>query len=198
MIKYNTQEKRLHLPEYGRTMQKLVDHCLTIEDRDVRTRCAKKIAHLMSVQFPHIVGQNGDNTKIWNHINMMADFNLDIDFPVEIKDKDSEKQHPEKLTYPEPTLKYRHYGKNIQSMICQVAEMENCIEKDQLIFLIANQMKKLLVSQNPEVATDVKVFNDIKEISGNVIQIDPEAYRLNEYLGINTSANISNKKKKKK
>ena len=81
-------------------------------------------------------------------------------------------------------------------MITTVSEMENCIEKDQLIFLLANQMKKLLVLNNPENASDCKVFSDIADISQGKIQIDAEKYKLNEYIS-SAPSNSKNKKKKK-
>ena len=32
-MKYNTQERILAVPEYGRAVQKMIDHAVTIEDR---------------------------------------------------------------------------------------------------------------------------------------------------------------------
>lgn len=194
-IPYNTSEKNLILPEYGRNIQRLIDHCVTIEDRDERTRCAYAIADSMAVLFPSAVGENDDRRKIWDHINIMSDFKLDIDFPCEVLTK--EQLAPERANIPYNTniSRYRHYGKNIQSMIQNVSDMENCVEKDNLIFLIANQMKKQLITQNPEGVSDAKVFADIYEISRGKIAINGESYRLNEYIGV--AANTKNKKKKK-
>ena len=110
MIKYNTQEKKLKLPEYGRNVQKMVEHCLTIEDRDERMRCAYKIADIMAMTFPNEVGEDGDKKKIWDHINIMADFKLDIDFPCEVIEKEDLDYNPHKVPYNEESLKYRHYG----------------------------------------------------------------------------------------
>ena len=135
--------------------------------------------------------------KIWDHINLMAEFDLDIDFPVEVKTAEEMHPKPEKIPYQNAFNSFRHYGRNIQKMVHLVADMENGIEKDRMIFLVANQMKKLLVSQNPEIATDLRVFNDIKEISRGKIAINPENYRLNDYIGV-ASASEAGKKKKKK
>ncbi|MBD5357114.1 MAG: DUF4290 domain-containing protein [Bacteroides sp.] len=193
---YNTSEKKLILPEYGRNIQRLIDHCVLIEDREERTHCAFAIADAMSVLFPEVMTEDNDKKKIWDHINIMSDFKLDIDFPCEVISK--EQLIPEKTTIPynQNISRFRHYGKNIQQMIQNVANMENVVEKDQLIFLIANQMKKLLITQNPEGVSDTKVFNDILEISKGKIAINPDTYRLNEYIGINSN-NAKNKKKKK-
>ncbi len=196
-IPYNTSEKKLILNEYGRNVQRMIDYCLTLENREERTRYAYSIADAMSVLFPGALGENNERKKIWDHINIMSNFSLDIDFPCETLSK--EQLTPEKthIPYNNSTSKHRHYGKFIQEMIHNVADMDNCVEKDQLIFLIANQMKKLLLTQNPDGVNDSKVFNDIHEISKGKIIIDNDTYRLNEYIGISSANNVKNKKKKK-
>ena len=80
MIPYNTSEAILVLPEYGRNIQRLIDHCVMIEDKEERTRCAYAIADVMATLFPSIVGEKGNRQKIWDHINIMSKFELDIDF----------------------------------------------------------------------------------------------------------------------
>jgi len=196
MIPYNVSEPKLALPEYGRNIQRMIDHCVAIEDREERTRCAYTIADVMAKLFPSIIGEGGDRRKIWDHINIMSDFKLDIDFPCEVIGKDQLIRTKDKIPYNSQFYKYRLYGKNIQTLIKTVADMENCIEKDQLIFLLANQMKKLLVLNNPESATDAKVFTDISDISCGKILIDHTTYRLNDYIDHVTN-NVKNKKKKK-
>ena len=197
MIPYNVSEKKLALPEYGRNIQRMIDHCLTIEDRDERTKCAHSIADVMATLFPSIIGEGGNRRKIWDHIFIMSDFKLDIDFPCEVVTPEKLVKKTEKIPYNSQIYRYRQYGKNIQSMIKTVADMENVVEKDQLISLLANQMKKLLVFNNPESANDTRVFADIAEISEGKIRIDPKSYRLNDYID-NSPTNAKNKKKKNK
>ena len=196
MIPYNTSEAILVLPEYGRNIQRLIDHCVMIEDKEERTRCAYAIADVMATLFPSIVGEKGNRQKIWDHINIMSKFETDIDFPCEVIDKDQLSPTPSKIPYNSNLNRYRHYGKNIQEMIIKVADMENCVEKDQLIFLVANQMKKLLLIHNPENVSSEKVFADIAEISKGKILIDSGSYRLNEYIDASPASNGKNKKEK--
>lgn len=194
MIPYNVSQPQLALPEYGRNIQKMIDHCMTIEDRKERTECAYSIAETMARLFPSILGEGGNRQKIWDHINIMSNFKLDIDFPCEVVTAEELQPSRVKIPYSTSLVRFRSYGKKLQEMIRIVAEMENCVEKDQLIFLIANQMKKILLTQNPENATDSKVFEDIATISEGRIMIDPAGYRLNEYL---ETAPAKEKKKKK-
>lgn len=195
MIEYNTSLPKLEMREYGRHIKKLVDHCLTIEDREERTKFAQSIADVMTQLFPEL--KNGDETMkiVWNHLNMISGFKLDIDFPCEVLDKNENKKTPEQIPYSKKSERYRVYGSNLIRMIKEISILSGGVEKDRLIFLIANQMKKLLVSVNADSATDIRVFNDIRNISNGCIDIDPENYRLNDYLGVNIP---EGKKKKKK
>lgn len=197
MIPYNTGETQLLMPEYGRNIQRMVDHCVMIEDRDERTRCAYAISDVMATLFPAMLGDKGDRQKIWDHINVMSRFELDIDFPCEVIGAEQLAPSHSKIPYTGTISRFRHYGRNIQSMIRTVADMENSVEKDNLIFLIANQMKKLLVMQNPENASDERVFIDFADISEGKIQIDPSSYKLNEYIDVAQPASSKGKKKKK-
>lgn len=197
MIPYNVSEPKLALPEYGRNIQRMVDHCLTIEDRDERTRCAYSIADVMATLFPTVVGEGGDRRKIWDHINIMSGFKLDIDFPCEVITPDKLNVTREKVPYSEGFVRYRNYGKSIQQMIKIVADMENSVDKDNMIFLLANQMKKVLLAVNPENSSDAKVFADIADISNGKIQIDPANYKLNSYVETEIQSGKGKKKKTK-
>lgn len=196
MIKYNTQEKPLAMREYGRHIQNLIEYCVNIPDREERTKCANSIARIMASLLSESNNEKVDMHKVWNHINMISGFKLDVDFPCDILEQSDLNPKPSSIPYNIKSEKFRGYGSNIVKMIRSVSKMEPGVEKDQIIFLVANQMKKVLVSDNPETATDYRIFKDIREISGGVIDIDPENYKLNEYIGVATP-NEGKKKKKK-
>lgn len=195
MVEYNTALPKLEMREYGRHIQKLIEHCSTIEDREERNKCAYAIAEVMVQLFPELNGEDAKSRKVWDHINIISGFNLDIDFPCEVLTKAEMTPQPKKIPYPNKSDRFRIYGTNLVRMIKEISQMDGGVEKDRLIFLVANQMKKLLISENPDSATDRRVFNDIKDITGGRIDINPESYRLNEYIGV---ANPQENKKKKK
>lgn len=87
-MEYNTKQKRLPLPEYGRSVQKMVDHALTIEDREERQKCAHTIINIMGSMFPNLRILPDWERKLWDHLAIMADFQLDIDYPVEVIKKE--------------------------------------------------------------------------------------------------------------
>ena len=194
---YNTAMPKLEMREYGRNIQKLVDHCSKIEDREERNKCAFAIAEVMVHLFPELNGEDISSRKVWDHINIISGFSLDIDFPCEVLTESEMKPVPEKIPYSKKNESYRCYGSNLIRMIKEVAKMEGGVEKDQLIFLIANQMKKQLIGVNADTATDSRVFKDIREITKGGIDIDEESYKLNEYIGTSVNHNETKKKKKK-
>lgn len=196
MVKYNTALPKLEMREYGRNIQNLIEYCKNLEDRESRNKCAHAIAEIMLRSFPELNGNDETHRKVWEHMNMIADFNLDIDYPCEILGEKDIRQKPSKIAYSVRSDKFRVYGRNLVRMIQEISNMEGGADKDVLIFLVANQMKKLLVSENSDSATDTRVFNDIREITKGRIDIDPENYRLNEYIGV--AMPQEGKKKKKK
>ncbi|MBR4844971.1 MAG: DUF4290 domain-containing protein [Bacteroidaceae bacterium] len=174
-MKYNTQEKALPLPEYGRAVQKMVDHALTIEDRAERQRCANTI------------------------IAVMADFKLDIDYPYELADPSTMHPTPERLSYPKGNIRYRHYGRCIEEMMTKACEMPDGEERDELLRLIAAQMKKDYVLWNKDGVEDSKIIEDIRDYSNGQICLSEEKLNLGVYRAPQQhKQNGKNQKKKNK
>ena len=184
-MEYNTQRKKMELPEYGRSVQNMVDHALTIEDRAERQRCANTIINIMGGMFPHLRDVPDFKHKLWDHLAIMSDFKLDIDYPFEIVKKEDLVVKPEKLEYPNGALRYRHYGRFLEGMIKKAIEVENEGEKKQLINLLAIQMKKDLNNWNKEGVEDQKIVDDLREYTNGVIDLKVEDLRLGDSRGNN-------------
>ncbi|MGL4519154.1 MAG: DUF4290 domain-containing protein [Phocaeicola sp.] len=186
MLEYNTQQRTLPLPEYGRSVQNMVDHALTIEDRAERQRCAKTIINIMGGMFPHLRDVPDFKHKLWDHLAIMADFKLDIDYPYEIVKKESLGLKPNPLSYPQGAIRYRHYGRFLQQMIKKATEMEEGPARKQLTSMLGSQMKRSLQNWNKEGVEDQKVVADLSELSEGTIQLAPEDIRLrNEQASFN-------------
>ncbi|MBQ9073935.1 MAG: DUF4290 domain-containing protein [Muribaculaceae bacterium] len=196
MLTYNTQQKRLILPEYGRNIQQMVDHCLTIKDRDERTTCAKAIIRSMGNLFPELRNNEDNNKKLWDHLSIMSDFKLDVDFPCEIVRQESLNSRPLRVEYHNSPIRYMHYGKNLEMMIARASEMEEGEERDALVLLLANHMKKMMLAVNPDGVDDAKIFKDLAMYSHGAIRLNTETCRLHEFKAAPTPA--TGKKKKKK
>ena len=179
-MEYNTQRKKMELPEYGRSVQNMVDHALTIEDRKERQRCANTIINIMGGMFPHLRDVPDFKHKLWDHLAIMADFKLDIDYPVEIVKKEELELKPVQLEYPNGGIRYRHYGRFLEQMIRKTSEIENEEEKKQLIRLLAIQMKKSLNNWNKDGIEDQKIVDDLREYTKGAIDLQVDDLRLNE------------------
>ena len=193
-MKYNTAEKKLALPEYGRNIQNMVDYCVTIEDREERKHCANTIINIMGNMFPHLRDVNDFKHILWDHLAIMSDFKLDIDYPYEIIKKEDLNTRPSSLPYSNSRIRYRHYGKTLEKMIQKATEFEPGTEKEILVKLLATQMKKSFLSWNKESVEDSKIFKDLEELSEGRIILSEEAVKLAESRTILARNNNNNKK----
>lgn len=195
MLRYNTQLKRLILPEYGRNIQSMVDHCMTIEDRDERTRCAYSIVASMANLFPELKQGGEYSHKLWDHLAIMSDFQLDIDYPCEVVRPENLHTLPDPVAYGNHNIRRRQYGASINNMIQKASEMPEGEERTEFVRLIASQMKKLLLANNTDGIDDERVFRDITEMSEGVLRYNAEQIKLHEYI---IPVQPTTKKKKKK
>ncbi|MDE6697683.1 MAG: DUF4290 domain-containing protein [Muribaculaceae bacterium] len=197
MIPYNTGMEPLRLAEYGRNIQNLVDFCVTIPDREERTRCAHAIADIMKILFPALKKDPNDTKKIWDHINIMSRFELDIDFPVPVITQEEANPKPDSIPYSNSReIIFRYYGKHIQNMVQTVADMEDSEERHNLIGVIANHMKKLMMAHNKEGVSDAKVLRDLCFISDGKIDLLPGDIYLYDYQEVIPSNKQKQNKKK--
>lgn len=194
MLTYNTRLKKLVLPEYGRNIQRMVDHCLTIDDRDERTRCAYTIVAAMSTLFPEFRNNEESMRKLWDHLVIMSDFQLDVDFPYDVVKAESLQSKPEPIERATSRIGLFHYGRFMEQMIDRASRMEPGEERDALVELLCNQMKKLMLAVNKDGVDDSKIFADIERISEGRIRIAPDTIVLHEFK----EAPQPGKKKKKK
>lgn len=203
-MEYNTQQRRLPLPEYGRSVQNMVDHALTIEDREERQRCANTIVKIMRGMFPHLRDTAEVNQRLWDHLAIMSDFKLDIDYPVEIVRKESLKVKPDRVPYPQKGLSCRHYGRFVQDMIDVASGYEEGEEKKQLVNLIANQMRKDYLNWNKDNVDAQKIADDILELSGGRLKVDAgnikffEQKNYNQKRRQNNGGNNNNNQQKRR
>ena len=173
-MKYNTQQDKLVLPEYGRNIQSMVNYAMTIQDREERTRCANTIIQIMGNLFPHLRDVEEFNHKLWDHLAVMSNFKLDIDYPYEIIKEDNLYTKPDIVKYKTSNIRYRHYGVILQNMLEKTVQMEDSPEKDSVISLIGNHMRRSYIKMTNENDVDSeKICKDIREYTNNKIDIDP-------------------------
>lgn len=167
---YNSQRKKLPLPEYGRNIQNMVDYLFTIDDKEKRNRSAQVVIDVMGNLYPYLRDVAEFKHKLWDHLAIMADFKLDIDYPYDPPTPDILTEKPNRVPYNQHFIKYKHYGRTMELMIKKVPELEG-EEKDIMIELLANQMKKSYLVWNKDAVEDSKIFMDLKELSNGKIEI---------------------------
>jgi hypothetical protein len=158
----------------------MVDHALTIEDREERQRCANTIINIMGGMFPHLRDVPDFKHKLWDHLAIMSDFKLDIDYPFEIVKKEDLVMKPETVAYSNGKIRYRHYGRFLEELVKKAVEIEDEDERKALVRLLALQMKRSISNWNKEGIEDQKILDDIREYSKGVIDLKLEDLRLNE------------------
>ena len=168
---YNTQRKKMALPEYGRNVQKMVDHIKTIKDRDERNRAARTIISIMGNLNPHLRDVGDFKHKLWDHLALIADFELDIDSPYPIPEQARLVEKPERIPYQQGNIKFLHYRRIIELMIDAASEMEDGEEKEYLTSLILNQMKKAYITWNRSQVADEVIIENMKYLSHGKLQV---------------------------
>ena len=181
---YNTQRKKMALPEYGRNVQKMVDHIMTIEDREERNRAARTIIQIMGNLNPQIRDTGDFKHKLWDHLAIIADFKLDIDSPYPQPDLSKFNEKPKAIPYRQSDIRYLHYGRIIELMIDAASEMDEGEEKEYLTNLILNQMKKSYITWNRSQVSDEVIIGDMKLLSGGKLKIT-EGIKILEICHIN-------------
>lgn len=195
-LDYNSLREHLIIPEYGRHLQKLINLAVNIEDKEERNKAAKHIISVMGVLNPHLRDVPEFQHKLWDQIYIMSDFKLDFDSPFPLPTRELLQQRPEKLPYPQMRPKYRFYGNNVLRMIEKCIEIEDVNERNALITLTANQMKKGYLEFNKDKVEDDVIFEHLEELSKGKIKVDPEVIKLAKTGNLlKTIENDSNKNK---
>lgn len=188
--------KKLVLPEYGRNIQQMVDYCVTIEDREERNHCAYSIINTMGNLFPELRNEADYKHKLWDHLAIMSDFQLDIDYPYPVVTEASLSTQPEPIRYRLEPIKFRHYGKIMERMIERACEYPEGEEREALAMLLANHMKKVIFQISKEDVDDAKIFKDLEFYSKGRIKLDPATHQLHEYKLASRPQQQGKKKKK--
>lgn len=190
-MEYSTERNHLILPEYGRNIQKMVEHIITIEDRDERNKAAQEIINIMGRMNPHLRDINDFKHKLWDQLMLMSDFKLDIDSPYPTPTRETFEEPPKRIGYVTGTLKYRYLGRIMEKLIRAATELENEEEKAELVKIITNHMKKSYLLWNRDVVEDEVIFQTLREISDGKLDVAKDA-KLSEAKDL-----IGRRKKKK-
>lgn len=180
---YNTQRPQLKLPEYGRTIQQMIDYCCEIEDRAERTKAAHSLIAIMGNMNPHLRDVADFKHKLWDHLAIMSDFKLDIEWPYPMPDMELLSEKPEKLPYSDNRFRFRHYGKFIEGILKRINEIEDPEKRNTLTEMMANHMKRSYMSWKKETISDDIIFKELEIITRGEVVI-PDNLKLGDFREI--------------
>ena len=170
-MEYNTNRAKLLMPEYGRNIQQMVEYCKSLPSKEERNEVAKTIVEFMGQRNPHLRDEENYKHKLWDHLYILADYDLDVDAPYPFPTKEELAQKPNRMDYPSFENEYKFYGKSILQLIDRAIELEEGEEKEALIQVIANNMKKSYNVYNKEHVQDEVIFRHLKELSQDKLDL---------------------------
>lgn len=193
-LDYNTQRVKLVLPEYGREVQKMVNYAVSLEDRSERQRCAEAIVAIMDRMFPENKNVEDHDRKLWDHLAIISGFQLDIDYPVDVTQAAKIAKKPEPLEYPMRKIPVRHYGAMVFELFDKLKTMKPGEERDTLVKLTANQMRRNLMAWSHGSSDEEKVASDLARYTDGKIQLDLEHFTFDKVVEHDSVKNIKKRK----
>lgn len=178
-MQYNSQRPLLILPEYGRNVQQMVDYAMGIAEREERNKVVHAIISVMGQLFPYLRDIDDFKHKLWDHLHIMSNYQLDVDSPYPKPEPSQFESKPDRIAYPKKTFKYRHYGKIMEGLIEKACAYDDGDEKDVLTLIIANQMKKHYLMWNRDTVEDNVVLKQLAELSDGKLELK-EGQKLTE------------------
>lgn len=209
MQNYNTQLPQITLPEYGRNIQQLVEYCKSIPDRKKRTRYAYGIIDIMA-DVKGITDKTDEQKQIlWDQLAIIANYELDIDYPFPITPKEKLEDRPDVLHNPQQQhIRWRMYGKVAEDMIARATVLRDHEQRVRLFELCANHMKLHFHKTHPNADEDNdKIIKDLIDYTRGEFADDIRGIKLtslkellvnNQYDAASLVVNTKKKKKKKK
>lgn len=162
---YNTQREKLLLPEYGRHVQKMIEQVKLIPDREKRNEQIKAVVAIMAILNPQLKDMNDYKHKLWDHVQIIADYDIDIDSPFPVPTKETIQAKPDPIPLETKPIKAAHYGRNIQNMIDVIAAREEGEMKDAMIKTLASYMRQQYLIWNKDSVSEETIYNDIRKLS---------------------------------
>ena len=193
-LDYNTQREKLVMPEYGREIQKMVDHAIGLASKEERQKCAQAIVKMMETKVPQLRDNADYRQMLWDHLYMMSHKELDIDWPFDVSAAEKIHNKPQPIPLPKEHIRLRHYGKLIEELFEKLKTMPAGEERDALTYYTANQMKRDLTTWGHGSMDDERVASDLAHYTDGVIQLDLNTFKFEKFTP--TDDNKKTKKKK--
>ena len=175
---YNIERQKLHLPEYGRHIQDMVTELVGIENREERNLRAKALIAIMA-NIQHDSRETPDfERKLWDHLFIISDFQLDVDSPYPKPTATTIMPPPHKMEYPKGGITMKHYGRNVKNIIRALERIQDHNTVDAVVYNIARYMRTKSFEFNQEHPDNAVIIKDIRRMANYDIFVDEEAISL--------------------
>jgi len=174
---YNTSRPDIILKEYGRNVQKMVEYIRSVPDRQKRTELAATLIELIKQLTPTIKEQGDDPQRLWDDLYIMADFDLDLNNPFPVPEREILFKKPMKVEYPKNDIRFKHYGKNIEKLVQEALKKEDPQERQDAIIYLGKLMKTFYANWNKEPLDDSVILRDIQLMSGGALNMTIDKVR---------------------
>jgi hypothetical protein len=181
------------MPEYGREIQKMIEHACELPTKEERLMCAKTIIRQMENKNPQLASNANYEQTLWDHLYLMSHRELEIDWPYDVSGADKILSKPEPIKLPQTHVRLRHYGYLVEQLLEKLQTMPEGEERNELVKVTANQMKRDLVQWGHGSMDDERVANDLARYTNGVIQLDLSNFKFDKVV-----LDDSKKTKKKK
>ena len=165
-LDYNTQRSKLQMPEYGRHIQKMVQYVSSLEDKEKRNEQIQAVVNVMGILNPQLRDTSDFKHKLWDHVQIISDFSIDIDSPYPLPTREEMSRNPSIIERPKEPIKAACYGRNIQNMIDNITTVEDPEVRTFMIKTIAEYMRQQYLIWNKDTVADETIFEDMKKLSG--------------------------------
>ena len=176
-LAYNTDHNDLVIPEYGRNIHQMVQHAMTISDKNERNKCAETIIKVMDLINPNAKKNSNSeehHQKLWSHLHIISKFELDVDSPYGAP---KEKYNQNLINPLSSNVTYGHYGKIMEDMVKEASKLEDSENKSKLVKHIANLLKTSYLQWNRDSVNDNLIIKQLEELSEGKLTISSEDLR---------------------
>ncbi len=170
-MEYNTDQPIMAIAEYGRNVHRMIDYCLTLTDREERTRCAKSIVRVMAILNPTLKEYSDYEHKLWDHLFIISEFKLDVDAPFPMPQPETLKSKPEAIKYPQSEIRFRHYGKILEDLIQKAMLEEDPKNREIFTEQLAQLMKRQYLNWNRDSVNDALIVDQLESLSKGRLKV---------------------------
>ena len=196
-LDYNTQREPLRMPEYGRGIQQMVENVMDISDRKQRLEASQVIIGLMEQRMKGTIDKRNLKQTLWDHLYIISGKRLDIDWPFDVSNAEKFLAKPKPLPLPNKgeRLPLRHYGRMVAQLAEKLKTMPEGRKREELIKVVANQMKRNLVNWGHGSMDNARVASELEKLTDGTVRLDLKAFKFQK---VKLQAKQENTKRKKK